>query len=130
MAAILKQFHGLLGSDPRTVPKYGRRFERDPFGASSRTGQISPCERLFRHSIRVCSKCYGDCRCRTRNRITPGASHLVSSKMACSLAGICESITFDPEHGSIMRMVGYSLWKNSAAATDWRQTIDRNSAGP
>lgn len=59
--------------------------------------------------------------------ITPGASHLVSSKMACSLAGIFESITFDPEHGSIMRMVGSSLWKNSAAATDWRQTIDRNS---
>ena len=33
--------------------------------------------------------------------ITPGASHLVSSKMAWSLAGICESITFDPKHGSI-----------------------------
>jgi hypothetical protein len=59
--------------------------------------------------------------------ITPAPSHLVSSKMACPLAGICESITFDPEHGSIMRMGGYSLWKNSAAATDWRQTIDRNS---
>jgi hypothetical protein len=60
-------------------------------------------------------------------RIIPGASHLVISKVAFSVVGICESITFDPEHGSIMRMVGSSLWKNSAAATDWRQTIDRNS---
>ena len=63
--------------------------------------------------------------------ITPGASHLVSSKMACSLAGICESITFDPEHGiyhTYGRIQSVEEFRSSyGLAPNYRQKL---TAGP
>jgi len=63
--------------------------------------------------------------------ITPGASHLVSSKMACSLAGICESITVRPEtriYPAYGRIQSVEEFRSSyGLAPNYRQKL---TAGP